>query len=65
MIFNRTLTTVGIMIMMLTPSIKAKDVDLSGKTIADWTFPKALMGDEPNEENLKNKVVVLEYWGVR
>ena len=39
--------------------------DLTGKTLSDWTFSEALIGDKPTDENLKGKVVVLEYWGVR
>ena len=45
--------------------ISADAPDLNGKTLSDWTFSEALIGDKPTEENLKGKVVVLEYWGVR
>lgn len=56
---------IGACVMALIGSVFAEEPDLTGKTILDWTFPKAFSGDEPSEENLKGKVVVLEYWGVR
>jgi len=49
---------------LMTP-LFADGPDLSDKTISDWKFSGAVSGDEPTEENLKGKVVALEYWGVR
>ncbi len=59
------LSAIGACVVTLIGSLSAEEPDLTGKTILDWTFPKAFSGDEPSEENLKGKVVVLEYWGVR
>ena len=59
------LGAIGACAVTLIGSVSAEEPDLTGKTISDWTFPKALIGDEPSEENLKGRVVVLEYWGVR
>ena len=53
-----------IMTVMISPGF-ADEPDLSDKTISDWKFSGAVSGDEPTEENLKGKVVALEYWGVR
>lgn len=58
-------TIFGACALALLASVSADESNLSGKTISDWNFPKALSGDEPSEENLKGRVVVLEYWGVR
>jgi hypothetical protein len=52
------------MTVMISPGF-ADEPDLSDKTISDWKFSGAVSGDEPTEENLKGKVVALEYWGVR
>ena len=39
--------------------------DLADKTISDWSFGATVVGDEPTEANLKGRVVVIEFWGVR
>ena len=43
----------------------AEQLDLSTKTLDDWTFGKVLVGDALDKDKLKGKVVVIEYWGVR
>ena len=65
MMKNRSLTLLALLSVALVLPICADAPDLTGKTLSDWTFPEALIGDNPTEENLKGKVVVLEYWGVR
>lgn len=34
-------------------------------TLSDFTFGKAILGEDPTEDNLDGKVVMIEFWGVR
>jgi hypothetical protein len=39
--------------------------DLTGKTLDDWTLGETIINADVNIDNLKGKIVVIEYWGVR
>jgi hypothetical protein len=39
--------------------------DLTGKTLEDWTLGETIVNEDVDIDNLKGKVVVIEYWGVR
>ena len=56
---------IGIAVLALLPlSLSAKDTK-DDKQLSEWKFSETVLGDIPTEENLKGKVVVIEYWGVR
>ena len=39
--------------------------DLTGKSLSEWKLGETLVNEDVNISNLKGKVVVIEYWGVR
>ncbi len=43
----------------------ARKPDLTDKTLEDWTFGETIVNEDVDIDNLKGKVVVIEYWGVR
>lgn len=54
-------TFVAITFAALSLNLHADEKDAK---ISDFKFGKTLQGDEPTEDSLKGKVVVIEYWGV-
>lgn len=54
------LTAIAATLLAIIPlSLQAQD-----KNISEWKFGKTVFGTDPTEDNLKGKVVVIEYWGV-
>lgn len=45
------------------PTLTAADDNLPDIKLDDWTIGETLRGDEVKKEDLKGKVVVIEYWG--
>ena len=51
--------------VMAPGGVSAKTSPLIGKSLDNWTLPVTTDGQTYNQANLKGKVVVLDYWGVR
>lgn len=46
------------------PAMAGK-TDLTGKSLSDWKLGETLVNEDVDISNLKGKIVVIEYWGVR
>lgn len=60
-IFTKTLANsllVAVACFSMAPAVQAKP------TLSDWEFGQVVAGEMPSKADLKNKVVVVEYWGV-
>ncbi len=61
---SRTLLTLitGLMLCLIS---QAKETKVPNHQLSEWKLGDVIIGDPTSTENLKGKVVVIEYWGTK
>jgi hypothetical protein len=54
---------IGMAIGLISGLAKAADGDLPANTLSEWEFGDVIFGDDAKANDLKGKVVAIEYWG--
>jgi len=54
---------IGVAIGLVSGLARAADDDLPENTLSEWEFGDALFGADAKADDLKGKVVAIEYWG--
>ena len=54
---------IGLAIGLVSGLARAADDDLPANTLSEWEFGDVIFGEDDKVNDLKGKVVAIEYWG--